>query len=274
MYDRSLYDIDEVNQDNENAAIRNGAVLFRVASLTHWRKNEVLTGKGAMISKTDGRFHVVDQRTTYCANNVMVCFSEILFHIYRRVLNGIRNNLATAHIASLARRECRLVILSVQEIDDLIYIEAQGARAYDPRIVSSTIVFPDPLYGPLHDLSNKLRIDEKGGVVYPSARHSVDFAFALFRDETSKIRSAFYEAPFLTLQLIAEDQAMSSPPRGFRPKRERLHATMGHYEFKDSAVFADLLSRGLIHPNDLPASGYIDFVRRRYTSYATDACRS
>src|SRR6266849_1984316 len=140
MYDRALYDIDEVNQDNENAVLKNGAILFRIASLTHWRKTEVLTGNGAMFSKTQGRFHVVDQRTTYCANNVMVCLSEMLFHMYRGVLDAIKNNLATAHIASLARKECRLVVLAVDEIDDLVYIEAQGARVYDPRIVSSTIV--------------------------------------------------------------------------------------------------------------------------------------
>jgi RES domain-containing protein len=274
MFDRNLYQIDCVNQDDENAALRNGAVLFRIASLAHWRKDEVLTGKGPMIAKTDGRFHIVDQRTTYCANNVMVCLSEVLFHMYRRVLDGIRNNHASAHLASLARMECRLVVLSVEEINDLVYIEAHGARAYDPRVVSSTIVFPDPLYGPLHDVSNKLRIDNKGGVVYPSARHSVDFAFALFRDETSKIRNTFYEAPILTLQLIAEDQEMSSAPRGFRPKRERLHATMGHYQFDDALDFTNLLARGLIHPEDLPAGGYIDFVRRRYNSYARDAFRA
>lgn len=272
MYNPTLYDIDETNKDNEQATLKPGALLYRIASLTHWRQNQVLTGEGAMLSKSTGRFHVVDQRTTYCANNVMVCLSELLFHTYRRFLDGVRKNQSISHLNSLSHLECRLVILSVNEIDDLVYIEAYGARTYDPRIVSSTIVFPDSVYGPLHELSNSLRLSDKSGVVYPSARHSVGFAFALFRDETSRIKQ-FYSAPLVTLQLIAEDQDMSVPPRQVRPTRERLHATMGYYSFHQPADIDDLKRQNLLNPGDLRPSGYIDFVRRQYYSYAHDACR-
>jgi hypothetical protein len=96
----------------------------------------------------------------------------------------------------------------------------------------------------------------------------------LFKNETRNIRADFYEAPFLTLQLIVEDQDTSSfPPREFNVHTDKLHATMGYYEFQDPTELDKLKARGLIYPASIPSSGYVDFVRRHYTTYPRGAIR-
>jgi hypothetical protein len=169
----------------------------------------------------------------------------------------------------------RLAIFAVKRIDDLVYLDSIGAKVYDSRVISSTVVFPDPTYGPLHAISNRLRMDKKGGVVYPSARHSKDFAFAFFKSETRKIKEEFYETPFINLRLIVEDQDTSSfPPREFKVHTDKLHATMGYYEFSEPPHFEALKREGLIYPDSIPVSGYVDFVRRHYSDYPGGAVRT
>lgn len=272
MFDKRAYIIDETDQDNEDAAVMSGAVLYRIASLSHWGKDDVLSGAGAARGSSDGRFHRINQLTSYCANNVIVCLAELLYHMYRKVLDGIRDRQHPRHINSWASADYRLVILSVDEINELVYADSEGARIlYDPRVAGSTVIFPDPTYGPLHDFSDQLRRGSKNGVVYPSARHSVDFAFAFFKDETSKIRSDFYEAISLNLQLVPESQDLTSPPIKCKPIVQKLHATMGFYKFTDATTLTDVKGRGLVNPANIPEQGYIDFVRRNYRSYPNDA---
>jgi hypothetical protein len=171
-------------------------------------------------------------------------------------------------------RTYKLAIFSVKKIDELVYVDSIGAKSYDARIISSTVVFPDDIYGPLHHISDRLREEKKRGVVYPSARHSRDFAFAFFKNETRKIRDDFYEAPLLNLQLIVEEQnPLDFPPQRFKVHTDKLHATMGYYEFADNSEFDRLKSEGLIYPSGIPNSGYIDFVRRHYTDYPKCAIR-
>ncbi len=116
-----------------------------------------------------------------------------------------------------------------------------------------------------------MRLRGKKGVIYPSARHSVDLALALFLDNTDKIKDDFYIAAPIRLQLIAEDQDLTVAPATCRPVVHKIHATIGHYEFTDAALFSSLKSSNLLHPDDIPEQGYIDFVRRQYNHYPHDA---
>jgi hypothetical protein len=275
-YNPSLYEIDGNNRQRSEAALEDGALLYRIASRNHWEQRFIIAGDGPMKgNKTIGRFHTVDQRTSYCANNILVCFSEMLYHMYRKFLDEVETTNNPEHLESWTiLRNVRLATFSVKRIKDLIYVDSIGAKFYDARLISSIVVFPDPVYGPLHRVSNRLRMENKSGVAYPSARHSKDFAFALFKNETRNIRADFYEAPFLTLQLIVEDQDTSSfPPREFNVHTDKLHATMGYYEFQDPTELDKLKARGLIYPASIPSSGYVDFVRRHYTTYPRGAIR-
>lgn len=264
-YNDDLYAFDKFDREESNAAIKDGALLYRIASLNHWQQRYILSGDGPMKVKSKGRFHTIDQRTSYCANNVLVCFAEVLYHIYRRFLAQLESNQPVEHADTWTVQHSRLAIFSVKEIDNLVYVDSIRAKGYDPRITSSTVVYPDPIYGPLHTISDSLRQKEKSGVVYPSARHSRDFAFAFFKNETRKIKAAFYEAPLITLRLIVEDQDLSSfPPKRFKLETDKLHATMGYYEFDDPGQLDDLKRNGLIYPSEIPPSGYVDFVRRNY----------
>lgn len=273
MYNPTLYQVDTENRQEDYASILDGAMLFRITSLSHWDKHDIISGEGCLNKTSKGRYHQA-QRVSYCANNVIICISELLYHMYRKVLDGIKDNHPTRHLSTWFKQQFRLAIFSVEEISDLVYVDSIGAKNYDPRILSSTVVFPDAIYEPLQVISARLRLDGKNGVVYPSARHSRDLAFALFNNETSKIKDTFYEAPFIKLQLILEEQDCSTfPPESFKPHTDKLHATMGYYEFEDKTHLDKLKTDQLIYPNDIPPSGYIDFVRRHYVVYPQDAFR-
>lgn len=273
MYNPSLYQVDTENRQEDYAVVLDGAVLFRIASLSHSDKNNIISGEGGTMKSSVGRYHQ-GQRVSYCANNVIICISELLYHMYRKVLDGIKDGQPTRHLSSWFKQEYNLAVFSVEEISDLVYVDSIGAKSYDPRILSSTVIFPDATYDPLHDISAKLRLEGKNGVVYPSARHSKDLAFAFFNNETSKIKGAFYETLLIKLQLILEDQDCSAfPPNTFKPHTDKLHATMGYYEFENPDHFNKLKDSKLIYPNDTPPRGYIDFVRRHYLNYPREAFR-
>src|SRR5436309_2430893 len=119
-YDEALYEYDRQNYD-PNARLLENAYLYRLTSLSHCGIAEILSGKGPLNSRQPGRFHAPQQQTTYCANNVLVCVAEVLFHMYRSVLDGIKSRQPLAHIRrSLVSERC-LVIVRVAEIPDLVY---------------------------------------------------------------------------------------------------------------------------------------------------------
>ncbi len=267
MRNSEHYHVDPDRQECD-AWLEEGALLYRIASLTHWQQRYIIAGNGPMKTRAAGRYHNGDQRTTYCANNMILCCAEMLYHMCRKFLEQLENFQPREHAETWTMQDTKLVIFAVKKIEDLVYVDSIGAKVYDARVTSSTVVFPDRIYGPLHEMSNRIRQEKKSGVVYPSARHSQDLAFAFFKNETRKVMPAPYEGLSLTLQLIAEDQDIRSfPPRRFKVYTDKLHATMGYYEFKDVTQFDSLKAAGLIYPTDIPASGYVDFVRRRYTDY-------
>lgn len=265
-YDPSDYILDTLKGADPNASLEDEAILYRITSRKYCAMSDILTGNGAHYGVTDGRFHRVQQRATYCANNAILCISEMLYRLYRGFLDGLRDDLPFADLKRRAARNHAFVVMAVGRIDDLIYADSVGARVYHRYITGPSITSPDSVYDPLQKFGDEVRKDSKNGVVYPSARHSKDFAFALFNDETSNLKSKPYYVLELQLQLVSEDQDFFNPkpPGKFDIYSEKLHQTMGYYEFTDPTAFDDMKLQQLIHPADLSQKGYVDFVRRRY----------
>jgi len=163
-------------------------------------------------------------------------------------------------------------VFRVQQLSQLVYLDTDDVRAdYDGRITGTTVVFPDATYDPFRDLNRRLREAEKQGVVYPSARHSVDCCFAFFDDQSGRVRNDLYEILNCELRLVPETQSLRNPPGSFDSFLEKSHPTMGYYSFLEPTRLAALDANGLINPSGLPPAGMIDFVRRRYLSYPSDA---
>lgn len=273
MRNSKHYVIDDERQEAD-AWLEEGALLYRIASQQHWQRDFIVAGDGPMHARTPGRFHGADQRASYCANNIFLCFAEMLYHMYRNFLTQLSQFQPEAHAREWTVKKLRLVIFTVKRIDALVYVDSIGVKSYDPTITSSTVVFPDPIYGPLHNVSERARQAKKNGVVYPSARHSKDLAFVFFRNETPNVLETPYKALDITLQLISEEQdTLSFPPSRFKVYTDKLHATMGYYQFDDPAQLDALKKEGFIYPEDLPLSGYVDFVRRHYEDYPKCAVR-
>lgn len=270
-YDDSLYRFDRDNAYHE-ATLLQGAYLYRLTSINHAGIDDLLSGRGPEKSRAKGRFNASQQKATYCTNNALVCIAEVLYHMYRIVLNKMTNKLAYRDIRSSLEAERCLVVLRVEEIPDLVYVDCEAVRVeFDARFGGTTVVFPDDLYAPFWDFNDRLRSNGKKGVIYPSARHSRDVCLALFDDETSRIIPNTDERLNIKLQLLAEDQDPRQPPQRCDPYKEKLHATMGYYSFTDQAEFDRVRNLGRLHPRDLPFSGMVDFVRRRYANYPGDA---
>ncbi|MEW5983980.1 MAG: RES family NAD+ phosphorylase [Acidobacteriota bacterium] len=255
-----------------SAGLLDGATLYRLTSLAHSDVGSLLTGEGASRSDNPGRFNEPQQRASYCGTNVLVCLAEVLFHMYRTALDRTRKRLPPAMIRSAASAARALSVFEVSGIDSLIYLDTDDVRAdYDGRITGSTVVFPDPDYEPLRDVNQRFRVEGKRGVMYPSARHSRDVCLVLFRDETTCVIPGSHIVIPVELKLIREDQDVRRAPGVVDAFMEKIHATMGYYEFVDQSRFAQARVDSRIHPQGLPPRGTVDFVRRRYVSYPLEA---
>lgn len=273
MFDYSLYDYDQSNKERHEAVLRENACLYRVTSTIHCSATDILTGRGPMSSLEPGRFNAPQQQTTYCANNILVCFSEVLFHMYRLVLKRIQNKkYALTRAAMISERA--LVVIRVKEIKDLVYIDSAGVAVdYDHLVYGAAAVFPDPHYAVFQEFSNRVRQEKKRGIIYPSARHSRDVCMALFHDETNSILPGCHQIASVRFQLIPEDQNLDERPTagGFDPYARKIHPTMGHYEVTDADTWEQLRDAKLLNPSGIPQVGMIDFVRRRYRVYPDQA---
>jgi RES domain-containing protein len=270
MYNAELYDVDYLHRSRGTARILENAVLYRLTTTTRCDKPNILNGGAGLHSL--GRYHQY-QPTTYCGSNILLCIAEVLFHQYRSFIDGIGSQ-AYEHQLSKRATERMLVIFRVKHIDDLVYADSEGCRYdYDePRFGGSTVVYPDPTYAPIQSFSMKLRQKQRTGVVFPSARHSRDFAFAFFGDVTDKLDATTYEMLPLRLKLIGEDQDLAVSPGDVSPIKDKLHATMGYYEFVTPNDVERARASKLLNPEALPVRGYVDFVRRAYRQYPADAC--
>lgn len=270
-----MHSLDRYKYDRKGeshiASLLDGAYLYRVTSLHHANLEHALNGGGPANSNQPGRFHSPQQRTSYCANNVLVCIAEVLYHMYRMALQGVEGISEAAHIRSAFKDKRCLVVLRVSEIDNLVYIDADDvAYDFNVRLCRTATVFPDPRYEVISKLNNKLRSQNKRGVFYPSARHSQDVCVALFQDETKRIET-MYEVLTLDLCLLPESQKCGRDPRDIDLHRDKIHPTMGYYAFENVDKLNDLKRQGLIYPAKIPQRGMIDFVRRRYDDYPSKA---
>jgi len=271
MYSQSMYKTDPQRKLHE-AEIDAGAVLYRLTSIHYCQASEILNGKAPTYSKISGRFNEPDQLTTYCANNVIVCLAEVLYHMYRAVLDRIRLKRPYADVIGAVHWKKCLSVFAVGRIAQLVYIDSEGtSRDYDSRISGATITFPDPLYEPFRDFHTRVRQERKSGILYPSARHSQGLCIALFGDMTDRLQHDFYELLPVDLRLVSEDQDPAQAPRDCDPFRDKLHATMGYYTFTAPDQFERVRNGGSIYPADIPPTGMVDFVRRRYLNYPRDA---
>jgi RES domain-containing protein len=225
------------------------------------------------MSRDIGRFNGAQQRTSYCANNVLVCMAEVLFHMYRRVIERIKAKQPYHDVMAAARDLRCLSIFRVRRIDNLVYVDSDAVRVeFDARICGTNVVFPDPSYEPFRVFAEALRVSRKKGVLYPSARHSKDVCIALFDDETGQIADDLYEILTVELQLICEDHDRSAGVKPCNPMKDKLHPTMGAYRFVYGPDYERISAAGLLNPTGLPQQGLIDFVRRLYRAYPKDAC--
>jgi RES domain-containing protein len=270
MYDAAKYQLDRETRTRNEAAFLDGAVLYRLTSPIHCDKTDVLSGKGA--NRTKGRYHNF-QSTSYCASNVLLCMAEVLFHMYRAVIDGIRKELSHGHLMQLSESPRILIVFAVAERTDLIWADSEGCRTdYAPRVGGTSVVYPDATYEPMQAFAEKLRELQKPGVMYPSARHSQDFAVALFEDQNTLLKTDPFERLAVTLKLINEEQELGVAPETVSPLRDKLHPTMGFYEFADAGELERVRGAGLLNPSQIPQRGYVDFVRRKYRRYPDDAC--
>ena len=231
-YDARLYNFDRDNSYHE-ASLEKGAFLYRLTSVNHAGLGDILSGKGPELSRAEGRFNAPQQKATYCTNNALVSIAEVLYHMYRVVLDRISNGLTSYRLiqSSIHAERC-LVVVRVKEIKDLVYCDCEGARVeFNARFGGTTVVFPDHLYEPFWHFNNTLRKNGKKGVIYPSARHSRDHCLVLFDDETPRIIKRSVHRLNIKLQLLPEDQDPQQPPKKCDPLKEKLHATMGYYSF-------------------------------------------
>jgi RES domain-containing protein len=273
MYDQNLYEYDSTRVSYV-ANLRKGACLYRVTSLSHNSVGDVLAGRGPTMSRYPGRFHRIRQATTYCANNILVCISEVLFHMYRDALDCIQARKPRPEIRSkFLQKKCLIVTKLNTDLRELVYVDSKDIVEFDHRICGTTCVFPDASYQMFHDLSDRLRTVSKKGIIYPSARHSKDVCIALFDDETDAVDTACFEKLYLDLSLLSEEQEPGEELRRIDPFEDKLHPTMGYYKFLDSGQLQKIIDAGLCNPAPLMDKGIVDFVRRRYKQYPNEAVK-
>jgi len=270
MYDATKYRFD-TNKMSHEAVIEDGAILYRLASIHFCDQSNILNGKAPLIAKTTGRFNAIHQPITYCANNILICIAEVLYHMYRQVLDSIQEGKSSGLIFNNMRWKKTLAIFKINRVDSLVYMDSEGIRLdYDSRLAGTTIVHPDPYYEPFRNFHEAARVD-KEGLLYPSARHSKDICIALFGDKTDILQSDLFELLPVELKLVPEWQDPAQEPCDCDPFKEKLHATMGYYKFEDTNRFQSFRDNGVLYPNDIRPNGMVDFVRRCYLDYPRDA---
>lgn len=254
---------------SQDAEIEAGTTLYRLASITFSSGPDLLNGRGAMAG--EGRYHYVHQATSYCSDNVLVCFAEVLYHMSRQALDSLANNMPLATWLTRAVVPKHLVVFEIRAIPDLVNIDTDDCRnqtAMRARQIvgSSLLTHPDMVYDPLQQASNFYRRSGRNGVVYPSARHSRRYAIALYADKTSaivRIRATLD----VTLKIIDESTGIPVDGLIFDPSRQKVDQTRGYYQISSSHYHS---AQSLLVPN-IPISGIIDFSRRLYVHYPTDA---
>lgn len=267
MYDPSLLVIDDMDPD---VRIQDGATFYRLASISHCEEEDILSGDGPSKGDGRGRFHLCQQRASYFSDNILVCIAEVLYHMYRDVLVAISSGSVASIVRSKTTSEKALMVFQVREIDSLANIDASDfAFNHGNRIKGTTTVYPDSTYEPFYEIMEPTRSKYRG-LVYPSARHSRDRCFVLFRDESRCVKGLVGKA-YITLKLITEKQDYGNAPTVCDPTTEKIHPTVGYYEIRDTTFYETIKANGDMNPRNMTRYGYVDYVRRKYIRYPEDA---
>ena len=269
MYDPGAYEFDKVDH---HARIRSGGMLYRITSIHYNKIEEVLSGFACASRSQRGRFNLSHQTTSYCATNVLAAISEVLYHMYRDLLEKIGRGATPLEVMACQSRFSALAIMEVKGIDDLVNIGAeQTGFVYGISVCGTAAVHPDQFYEMYDRLQQKVRSEDHRGIVYPSARHREGDCLALFRNESAAIEPLTYATVNIELCLIREAHDFTAPPARCNPYKDLVHPTMGFYQVLDPAALESARAAGQLNPHALPASAYVDFVRRRYTTYPLHA---
>lgn len=274
MYSEEKIVYDKTNKISCQGKLDTNAVIYRLASPSYANVNDAFSGEGSVHSSNASRFNSPQQLAVYCSNNILLCISEILFHNYRTTLNLIHENHPAEVVRNKIHDKRALIIAKTTAIDNLVYIDSKDfIRDYRITEVQGTwVVHPDVTYEPYHTISNKIRNNQKSGIIYPSARHSEDIAIVFFKNISDLISNDDYHLLEVNLHLISEE--ISPEDCGFEqcdPNYEKLHFTMGYFSFENQDLFYQLKEANYINPSQLKPYGMIDFVRRKYRSYPNDA---
>jgi hypothetical protein len=244
---------------SEGATIESGTRLYRITSPSFVSKKFLLNGKGSMMG--EGRYHFINEPTSYSSDNVLLCIAEKLFHMNNAALKKLKNS-SYGEFNGETSKKCILVVFKCKEINDLSNIRSKGAlRKYN--INPSTITHPDTIYRQLQTVSSNMRKNRKKGIISPSARHSEGLSVAFFGDCTSSILDIEHIFK-LELTLVSEDlSTLARDTQKFNPKVHRVSQNIGYFEFNTPQVkqfFA------LIEPRMGGLSGFIDFYRFKYNT--------
>jgi hypothetical protein len=259
-YSDKTYKIDELKLFAE---VSDGGYLYRLASINWAEAQFFLNGGGPLHSSSNGRFHVAHQRTTYCSNNVFVCLSEMLYHMHRCVLDRIMHRDSIAAIREPTERFFWLTGAAVETLNDLVYLDAMDfPRVYGPTMTGTMTIHPDKEYEEFQKVSTRLRGEGKRGVAYPSARHHRDHCFALFLDETDRVKVPTFFRLLVVLRLIGEEHNLTvAPGTGCHPDVHKIHATLGYFEFQDASELTKAIKDKLLNPDFIPGRGFLSFSR-------------
>ena len=238
--------------------------FYRITTPQFSDREVAFNGGGSINSPGYGRFNAPHQRTTYCADSALVCIAERLYHLYRDAKPALAQRPLDPRFAteSLSAYSSLLIFKATEDINELVHLGGDYAQIEaDSAFGAGATAEPGPQYDLFAGFNNLLRTKKTMGVRYPSSRYSGGSCYALFHDVTKRIDSDSYQQLTLTLQLVHADQDRNSePPDPINPLVDKLHSTMGYYQFEKPADLTSATSNGLIVPASLPSADYVDFV--------------
>lgn len=246
--------IDNISKDSK---IEEDTKLFRITSPTYATDQFLLNGKGSLVS--EGRYHIIHQRTSYASNNVLLCIAEVLFHMIHQSLKKLKNN-SYGEFKKEAHKEFVIVMFKCYEISDLVFIDS--SEAYIKYSLNPSITtHPHFSYDPLRNAANTIRRDSSDGIIYSSARHSKGLSVCFLEDKTQIIKSIENKLK-ITLTLVSEDKNLVID-KNFDPSRVRLNYEIGYFDI-DTNDFKNF--RTNLNPILPDHFGFIDIGRRDYSN--------
>ncbi|OGO77147.1 MAG: hypothetical protein A2Y23_15370 [Clostridiales bacterium GWB2_37_7] len=244
------------NDNYEDVEIRDNTTLFRITRPSYSDPVNLLNGQGSFYSQ--GRYNYLQQATSYCSDNIFICISEVLFHMYEISQRKLKNN-DMRGFRTESNKRLELVVFNTNKIENIAYIDSdEGRQNY--KLNPTTITHSDTIYSELRDASNNVRLNKRVGMITPSARHSVGFVIVLFGDHSASVKNIDFKFP-IKLSLLSEDLKMTTDNSLFSPFKIRINQTIGMFEF-DTKYFKK--NYNYLKPIPTSSTGKISFSRFFY----------